>query len=284
MSDFAVIGCGEIGGPVARRLLQAGAVLACDNSPQRRAALAAAGLRVTERIEDCAAVPTILLCPATDAQVLDIVAGLAAAKAVPEAVAVLSTVSPVTMRRAGEVLAPKGIALVDAPVSGGSEGAEAGTLTVMMGGEADAVVRLAAVFATFAAHVLHCGPLGTGQVAKLANNAVCHINTVLMAEVMRLGQAHGFRPDALAAVMERGTGRNYLTNRPGDLAGFFAAFAGDEDRFGRLMAIFRKDLALAEDLAQQSGAEVPAISAISALMRDLGPETRGTWAALPRGE
>lgn len=275
-----MIGCGEIGGPVARRLAGLCPLIACDLSESRRQLLSAAGLQVTGEIADCAGAALVFLCPATGDQVLRILRGLVRAEPVPQVVIVLSTVSPATMAEAARIAAPRGIAVIDAPVSGGAAGAEAGTLTVMAGGDAALIDRLRPVFAAFAGHVLHCGPLGSGQIAKIANNVICHVNTVLMAELLQIGLSLGLRPEAVAEVMERGTGRNYLTANPAGLAGFYRHFAGDAERFSGLAAIFRKDLGLAEALGLAASADMPGIMAVAALMRGVGSRTADAWAAL----
>lgn len=280
MTLIAVIGCGEIGGPVARRLAQRGPVLACDSDPDRRAALQTDGVGVTGRVEDCQQAGCVLICVATDAQVLDVAGKLAGG--VMDTVVVLSTVSPGTMQAVQATLV--GCEVIDAPVSGGSAGAEAGTLTILAGGPAERLAALQPVFAAFAAHVVICGPLGAGQVTKILNNVICHANTVLMAEMLRLGSARGLNTKAIAAAMELGTGRNYLTAKPDDLAAFFHGFAANPARFGGLLAIFRKDLALAAQLAQGAQGDWSGVTALARTMLGLGDQTRADWATIAQAD
>jgi len=278
MKTVAIIGCGEIGGPVALRLSHAANVIACDLSVARRATLASADLTVTSNVKGCVEAEVLFICVATEAQLEAVVAEIASIQMAAEVVVILSTVSQEAIHDTAKRLIS--MTVIDAPVSGGSGGAEAGTLTVMAGGDAEMISNLHQLFECFATHVVHCGPLGTGQLTKILNNVLCHTNTLLMAEVSRIGMARGLQLNAMARVMEVSTGRNFLTATPDGIADFYNGFSGQVDRFNGLMNIFSKDLNLANALAEHSEGSFPTISGLATLTKDLQPGTLDTWAVV----
>ena len=124
-------------------------------------------------------------------------------------VAIHSTVRAATCRDLASAAAERGVIVIDAPVSGGPNVARAGTLVVAVGGEATVVERCRPVFATFGDPVIHVGPVGTGQVAKLVNNALLAANLALVDDALSLAETMGVEPDALADILKHGSGRSY---------------------------------------------------------------------------
>ena len=118
----------------------------------------------------------------------------------------MSTIAPSDTRRIGAALAPRGIGLVDAPVTGSSPRAEDGTLTIMAGGSAEDYARARPLFDVMGALVLHVGDLGQGEAVKLINNAVAAANASTLAQALLAGRAAGVDLDALVAVMSAGSG------------------------------------------------------------------------------
>ena len=118
----------------------------------------------------------------------------------------MSTIAPAQTRAIGAELAERGLALLDAPVSGSSPKAEAGTLTIMAGGSAEDFARAQPLLDVMGELVVHVGPLGHGETVKLVNNAVAAANCATVAEALLVGQAAGVDLDALMAVMAAGSG------------------------------------------------------------------------------
>ena len=118
----------------------------------------------------------------------------------------MSTIAPSDTRRIGAALAPRGIGLVDAPVTGSSPRAEDGTLTIMAGGSAEDYARARPLFEIMGKLVLHVGELGQGEAVKLINNAVAAANASTLAQALLAGRAAGVDLDALVAVMSAGSG------------------------------------------------------------------------------
>ena len=124
-------------------------------------------------------------------------------------VAIHATVHPELCVELAEEALPKGVIVIDVPVSGGPEQSEEGTLLVMMGGETEVVERFRPVFDTFGTPVLHLGLVGAGQLAKLVNNTLLTANLGLAANAIEVGKRVGIDPDTLVQVITNGSGRSY---------------------------------------------------------------------------
>ncbi len=116
----------------------------------------------------------------------------------------MSTISPATARSLGERLGQHGIAFIDAPVTGSSPGAEAGTLTIMAGGSKADVERAAPIFEVLGAKTVHCGALGQGQTIKLITNAIAASNAAVLAQALILARGAGVDLGALSEVIDGG--------------------------------------------------------------------------------
>ena len=176
-----------------------------------------------------------------------------------------STVHPDLCERIAEIAAPQGVQVVDAPVSGGGPAAERGELVVMTGGDADAVARCGPVFAVFGDPVLHLGPVGAGQRAKLLNNLMLAANMGVAESTFALAKQLNVDPAQLSVLLSRGSGRSYgaaLLRAPDfDLAAS-ASKAGP---------LLRKDVGLLVDLARSAGAEPgPVLDAADSALASMG--------------
>jgi 3-hydroxyisobutyrate dehydrogenase-like beta-hydroxyacid dehydrogenase len=118
----------------------------------------------------------------------------------------MSTISPTQTRRIGAELAQRGIAFVDAPVTGSAPRAEAGTLTIMAGGEKSAFDRVRPLLEAMGERIVHVGPLGQGEMLKLINNAVAAANVVAVGQALLMAKATGVDLDALQTVLSAGSG------------------------------------------------------------------------------
>mmetsp|Transcript_17922 Transcript_17922/g.21785 ORF Transcript_17922/g.21785 Transcript_17922/m.21785 type:complete len:323 (-) Transcript_17922:454-1422(-) len=169
-----------------------------------------------------------------------------------------STIDPLVSREVNDEVTLAGGAFVDAPVSGGVGGAEAGTLTFMVGGTDANFEHSKTVLNEMGANIVHCGDVGTGEVAKLCNNMVLAISMLGVSEAMNLGEKLGMDPKVLAGIMNTSTARCWSSDTynptPGVIDGVPSS-RNYEGGFGT--ALMLKDLGLATDAAKASAAPVP---------------------------
>jgi 3-hydroxyisobutyrate dehydrogenase len=169
-----------------------------------------------------------------------------------------STIDPDSARAVAAAAAARGIAMLDAPVSGGTAGAENGTLTFIVGGSSEALARARPVLDAMGANVFHAGDAGAGQVAKICNNMLLAVLMTGTAEALALGADNGLDPGVLSEIMKVSSGGNWALNvynpYPGVMDGTPAsrAYAG-----GFLVDLMRKDLGLAMQTAQSTDSSVP---------------------------
>lgn len=220
------IGLGDQGLPMAVAIAEAGYSLHV--WARRQASIDA--LHATARTEHAdvrglaAASDIVIICVPTDHDVLALVTNDLLAAARPGTIIVNSgTGTPENARNAAELCAEAGIEFLDAPVSGGRIGAEAGNLTTMVGGSANAFNAVSAVFDSCSAHVLHLGSHGAGQLAKLLNNTLLMMNQAAISEIIDLAMQLSIDPIALAETLKLGSGASEAlvrtpTNSPVDLA------------------------------------------------------------------
>lgn len=252
------IGLGSQGGPMARRIIEAGrpttlwARRAATLEPfaGTDAAVAASPAELA-RASDL-----VCVCVVDDAGVEEVLTaedGVLAGLGEGGLVAVHSTVHPDTCRRLAAEAAAKGVDMVDAPVSGGGSAAAAGRLLVMAGGEQKAVDRCRPVFASYGDPIVHMGPLGSGQVAKLLNNLLFAANLATAATTLALGRALDVDPGRLAEVVSHGSGASFALDR-------VASGGGTLDRIAaHAGGLLRKDVGLVADIAAAAGADPGAV-------------------------
>jgi 3-hydroxyisobutyrate dehydrogenase-like beta-hydroxyacid dehydrogenase len=254
------IGLGSQGGPMARRIIDAGYPVTL--WARRPATLEPfAGLPA-----DVAASPAelgkasdlVCVCVVSDADVEEVLTGdhgVLTGLGSGGVVAVHSTIHPHTCQRLADKGAIQGVRLIDAPVSGGGGAAAEGRLLVMAGGEADIVELCRPVFATYGDPVVHLGPLGSGQMTKLLNNLLFTANLGTAASTLSLGQAFGIDPRRLADVISHGSGSSFALER-------IAAAGGTVDRIAAHAApLLQKDVRLVAEVATAASAPTGAILA-----------------------
>lgn len=205
------IGLGSQGGPMARRIVQAG-------YPTR---LWARRVEALAPFADTAAMPVssiaelgaqcdhVGVCVVDDAGTIEVCEALIAAMRPGSRIAIHATIHPSTCRKLASQAGASGIALLDAPVSGGGPAAAAGTLTVMVGGDPDIVAAARPIFETFAGLVVHLGAVGAGQAAKLVNNALMATQVALAHHALAAGAALGLDRAALIALVKASSGRSF---------------------------------------------------------------------------
>jgi 3-hydroxyisobutyrate dehydrogenase len=244
---IGVVGLGNMGGRIARRIVDGGfAVHGFALDPARAAAVGAAP---AASAADVASVADVVLLSLPDSTVVEpVVRELRPACRAGQIVVDLSTSAPgSTVRLHGE-LAEAGVAFVDAGISGGAAAAEAGTLTVMTGGDEEAVDSVRPVLETFSARVVHMGASGSGHTAKLLNNFLNGISLAATAEVMVAGRKAGLDLRLLLEVLNHSSGVNFAT-----LNRFPRIVEGDYLEGGLTGNLMLKDLRLYRELAGELG-------------------------------
>ncbi len=169
-----------------------------------------------------------------------------------------STIDPGTSRQVAAAAAERGLAMLDAPVSGGTAGAEAGTLTFIVGGAAEALERARPLLEVMGRNLFHAGDSGAGQIAKICNNMLLAVHMAGTAEALALGVNNGLDPAVLSEIMKQSSGGNWSLNvynpYPGVMEGVPAS-RGYQGGF--LVDLMSKDLGLAMETAEASGSSVP---------------------------
>lgn len=202
------IGLGEIGKQMALRVAGAGHDLTAYDRGAGKQAVAATGAAMTTDYHALAAGSEVLcLCLFSDAQVREVMfdSGTLAAMEPGSVLAVHTTGSPALARELGE-RAPQGAAVLDACFSGGPDDTARGDLTLMVGGEADALEQARPVLATYASRINHMGPLGAGQTLKLLNNLLFATNIKQAVEILGMAEAQGLDPGYAAQVICQSSG------------------------------------------------------------------------------
>lgn len=256
--NIAFIGLGNMGAPMARNLLKAGHTLYLfDLNQSVLAELAQLGGIVSASPRDAAAHGqlVITMLPAA-AHVRSVYMGkegvLAGIRPGTPAVD-CSTIDPQTARDISAAAAQQGVDLGDAPVSGGTGGAQAGTLTFMVGASAQLFGQLQPVLAQMGRNIVHCGEVGTGQIAKICNNLLLGISMVGVSEAMALGNALGIDTNVLAGIINSSTGRCWSSDTYNPWPGVIdtaPAARGYSGGFGADLML--KDLGLATEAAKQA--------------------------------
>lgn len=253
---LAFLGLGTMGEPMAGRLLAAGHELAVYNrSPERAAALGAQGARVAIDPASAAAGAEVVIVMVSDTpDVASVVFGPGgAAEGLGEGAILLdmSTISPSATRDFAARLAAQGARWVDAPVSGGSEGAQKGTLSIMVGGEAADLERLRPVFEVLGSTVTHLGPVGAGQMAKAINQVIIAGTYAAVAEGLVLGLKAGIDVEAALKALAGGAAGSWgLVNRGPNVV-------RNEYPLGFRLTLHRKDLGIALETARELGVPLP---------------------------
>jgi len=249
-----MIGLGAMGLGMARNVAKAGFLRAVYNRTEAKSSVLADELNViayNDPARLAAAVDVILICISADQDVLDMV-NLIAEDAKPGSVVVdMSTVSNETATQAAALLAEKGIAFLDAPVSGGVEGAKKGTLSMMVGGDVDALERVRPLLDAMCARIMHMGPSGSGQTTKAVNQIMAAGINQAVTEALAFGQAHGLSMDKVIEVIAGGAAGNWFLDHRG--------LSMTQGRFapGFKLALHHKDLRICQQMAEQIGAAIP---------------------------
>lgn len=253
---IAFIGLGNMGAPMARNLLKVGhALTVFDLNAPAVGALVEAGAVAAASPKDAVAgaetVITMLPAAAHVRHVLTAPDGVLAgiSKGVP--IIDSSTIDPASAKAFAALAAEHGNTFVDAPVSGGTGGAAAGTLTFMVGGSAAAFEQVRSVLSAMGKNLVHCGDTGAGQGAKICNNLVLGITMAGVAEAMSLGEALGIDPKVLGGIINTSTGRCWSSDTYNPFPGVIETAPSSRGYTGGFGTdLMLKDLGLAGDAAK----------------------------------
>jgi len=263
MQHIGFIGLGNMGAPMALNLLRAGHRLTVyDVAPGAVRGLAQAGAAAAESVAEAVreADTVITMLPGSEPmrQVYAGDGGVFGAARKKSLLIDCSTISAQVARSVSLAAAENGFDMIDAPVSGGTGGAVAGTLTFIIGGQAAAVERAKPVLEKMGRNFFHAGDHGAGQIAKICNNMLLAVLMIGTSEALHLGAAYGLDPKTLSNIMSKSSGRNWALEvynpMPGVMENVPAA-RGYSGGFGTGLMV--KDLGLAEEAALAKKSPTP---------------------------
>ena len=164
----------------------------------------------------------------------------------------MSTIDPNTSRKVAAALANKDVRFIDAPVSGGTVGAENATLAIMVGGAAEDLESARPVLTSMGTNIIHVGAVGAGEAAKLCNNLIAGVSAVAVAEAFRIGEAFGVDPKILTDVISKSSGNTWMMQHAHPVPGIVETAPSTRDYApGFMTDLMAKDLALAVNAARE---------------------------------
>jgi 3-hydroxyisobutyrate dehydrogenase len=252
--NIGFIGLGDIGCPMARRLSRNGfQVFSCAH--RRREAietLKAKGLIEKDNPREVAEHADVLITMVLNDQQTDSVlrgdSGALAGMKPGSILIIMSTLSPTYCINIAKEAAELGLTVLDCPVSGGNIGAEKGTLALIVGGDVEAIERCRAALDVMGT-VYHCGDVGMGQVAKLANNAIGVTTASVVGEACAMARSYGMDMDRLMEILSRSTGQSFVADNWGHVT----------SQWPHLRDLGRKDVGLCIEIAKVNNVSLPLI-------------------------
>ncbi|MCJ8143926.1 3-hydroxyisobutyrate dehydrogenase [Ancylobacter sp. A5.8] len=279
MAVVAFIGLGNMGAPMAANALKAGhAVRGYDISAERRAVAARLGIEVSQELAEAAQGADIVLTMLNAGPaVIEVWARALPAMKPGGLIIDCSTIDVDSSRRAHAQAREAGRLSLDAPVSGGVEGATAGTLTFMVGGDEAAFAEGRAFLEALGRRIVHCGEAGTGEAAKICNNMILGISMIAVSEAFLLADGLGLSRQALFDVASSASGQCYALTTHCPVPGPVPTSAANRGyKPGFAAELMAKDLRLSQECARFAGAATPLGHAASALYeRFIGEGGRG---------
>ncbi len=257
---IGLVGCGNMGSGMAAQLIGAGRALTCyDPNPETLARMAALGAATAGSVAGVARASEIILLSLPKAAVVHAVMTEMLPDIKPGTVVLDTSTSEPAMSQAMAALGEAHrFTFVDGPVSGGPAAANAGTMTMLLGGDAEAIARLRPVLDILTAKTVIIGGSGAGHAAKIANNMLCAANLVLVGEAVRLAEAAGVRAEDLLAGINAGSGRSGVSE-----VNFPKWVLNGAFNSGFTMGLMRKDVGLALDLGKDLGVDLSGFAQIA---------------------
>lgn len=261
--QLGYVGLGNMGAALARRLLRKAKMRVYDLRPEAMARLADQGGIASQNPSALAAQSDLVMtCLPTSREVREAIFGangLASGLKKGSIIADMTTGDPNATREMAGELAKSGITLIDAPVSGGPHGADAGTIAIMVGAPADIYARVKPVFETISPNIFHCGDVGTGHTMKLVNNVVAAGVRMVTFEAVTMGIKAGLSLETCARVLAKGSARSYTTEIT------LPKFVQGELKTNFTLALMFKDVRLATELGLANASPMP----VSNLVREI---------------
>jgi 3-hydroxyisobutyrate dehydrogenase len=253
--QLAYVGLGNMGAALARRLLRKDKMRVYDLRPETMAKLADLGGIASQSPKALAAHSDLVMtCLPTSKDVHEVIFGgdgLAAGLKKGAIIADMTTGDPNATRAMAKELSKSGITLIDAPVSGGPHGADAGTIAIMVGAPSEDYARVLPVFEIISPNVFHCGDVGTGHAMKLVNNIVAAGVRMVTFEAVTMGIKSGLSLETCARVLAKGSARSYTTEIT------LPKFVKGELKTNFSLALMHKDARLATELGIANGSPMP---------------------------
>ena len=267
------IGVGAMGRPMAANLIKKGfTVNAYDASAEALAAIVTLGAAQAGSSADAARVSDIVITILPSSA--NVVAAYLGEGGVLEGAAAgrlcvdMSTIDPATSRLVAATASQRGIRFLDAPVSGGVPRAEDGTLAIMVGGDGTDVEEAHPVLAAMGANIIHVGPVGSGEVAKLCNNLIAGVAAVAVSEAFRIAEGFGVDPTVLTDVIAKSSGNTFVMEHMHPVPGLVATAPATRDYApGFTTDLMAKDLGLAVNAARELRVPVVVAPAAQQVLR-----------------
>src|SRR6516162_6422542 len=270
---IAFIGTGTMGQPMLANLVKKGfQAIAYDTAPAALSAAERLGAERTGSAAQAAAAGELVITMLPSSANVEaaylgaggIIEGVAAGRLCVD----MSTIDPGTSRRVAARLKERGIRFLDAPVSGGVGGAAAGTLAIMVGGDAADLAEARPVLAAMGSNIIHVGAVGAGEVAKLCNNLISGTVAVAVSEAFRIGEAFGVDLQILTSVIAKSSGATWVMEHMHPVPGIVESAASSRQYVpGFMTDLMAKDLGLAVSAAREKRVPVVVAPAAQQLYR-----------------
>lgn len=280
MSNIAFIGLGNMGGPMAINLVKKGHhVTGFDLSKSALEALVSAGGRISDSAIAAAKDADVIISMLPSGKhVAELYSNEFISQLKPDTLIIdSSTIDAVTARSVAELAASKGCKMIDAPVSGGTAGAQAGTLTFIVGGKTKDYEKARPILKCMGQNIFHAGDSGAGQVAKICNNMLLAIHMIGTSEAINLGVRHGLEPKILSEIMQKSSGRNWSLEVYNPYPGVMEnAPSSKQYSGGFAVDLMTKDLGLAAEAGLETRTSTPLGNAALNLYRIWSEAGNGT--------
>lgn len=280
MSNIAFIGLGNMGGPMAINLVKKDhTVIGFDLSKSALEALVSAGGRISDSAIAAAKDADVIISMLPSGKhVAELYSEEFISQLKPDTLIIdSSTIDAVTARSVAELAASKGCKMIDAPVSGGTAGAQAGTLTFIVGGKTKDYEKARPILKCMGQNIFHAGDSGAGQVAKICNNMLLAIHMIGTSEAINLGVRHGLEPKILSEIMQKSSGRNWSLEVYNPYPGVMEnAPSSREYSGGFAVDLMTKDLGLAAEAGLETRTSTPLGNAALNLYRIWSEAGNGT--------
>jgi len=261
--NIAFIGLGNMGGPMAKNLIEKGFnVTVYDLNNDAMAELKAAGAQTADHAKAAVKGADVIISMLPNGSIVKslYIGTKGLINDVKDDVLIIdsSTIAADDARAVAQACEQKGIAMIDAPVSGGTAAAEAGTLTFICGGEAAHFEAAKTILSAMGRHIFHAGASGAGQVAKICNNMLLAIHMLGTAEALNMGAQQGLDPTVMSEIMKASSGNNWSLQVYNPYPGVMPNVPSSNDYKGGFMVdLMSKDLGLSQDLAAKSKSATP---------------------------